>query len=71
MFRGFDPVASPQKIAAFDVEAHADLGTALKEANLAIIMNNHALFSQNTANMVVFDIFVDDRAEPLAQPRLP
>jgi hypothetical protein len=34
-------------------------------------MNNHALFSQNEDNMVVLDIFVDDRPDPLLLPRLP
>lgn len=44
-------------------------GVALRGRSL--LMNNHALFSQIAANMVVFDIFVDDRAEPLVRPRLP
>jgi hypothetical protein len=44
-------------------------GVALRGRSL--LMNNHALFSGIAANMVVFDIFVDDRAEPLARPRLP
>ena len=44
-------------------------GVALRGRSL--LMNNHALFSQNTANMVVFDIFVDDHAQPLALPRIP
>jgi sugar lactone lactonase YvrE len=43
-------------------------GVALRGRSL--LMNNHALFSQNTAHMVVFDIFIDDRAEPLVLPRL-
>lgn len=43
-------------------------GVALRGRSL--LMNNHALFSMNAANMVVFDIFVDDRAEPLVLPRL-
>jgi sugar lactone lactonase YvrE len=44
-------------------------GVALRGRSL--LMNNHALFSGITANMVVFDIFVDDRPEPLLLPRIP
>ncbi len=44
-------------------------GVALRRRSL--LMNNHALFSMNEENMVVFDIFVDDRPDPLVLPRLP
>ena len=44
-------------------------GVAL--AGRSLLMNNHALFSGTVANMVVFDIFVDDRAARLPRPRLP
>jgi sugar lactone lactonase YvrE len=37
----------------------------------SLLMNNHALFSGTVANMVVFDIFVDDRAARQPRPRLP
>lgn len=47
----------------------APSGVALRRRSL--LMNNHALFSQNEDNMVVFDIFVDDRPDPLLLPRLP
>ena len=44
-------------------------GVAL--AGRSLLMNNHALLSGTVANMVVFDIFVDDRAARLPRPRLP
>jgi sugar lactone lactonase YvrE len=47
----------------------APSGVALRGRSL--LMNNHALFSQNEDNMVVLDIFVDDRPDPLVLPRLP
>jgi len=37
----------------------------------SLLMNNHALFTQNAAHMVVFDIAVGDRGLPLQRPRLP
>lgn len=45
-------------------------GVAFNGATKSLLVNNHALFSLNTQNMVVFQIFVDDRAKRLARPRL-
>ena len=44
-------------------------GVAFRRRSL--LVNNHALFSQTTANMAVLEIFVGDRGRRLAHPRLP
>lgn len=44
-------------------------GVAL--AGRSLLMNNHALFTGTVANMVLFDIFVDDRPARQPRPRLP
>lgn len=37
----------------------------------SLLMNNHALFTQNASHMVLFDIFVGDHGVKLFRPRLP
>lgn len=45
-------------------------GVAFNNATRSLLVNNHALFSLNAQNMVVFEIFADDRGKRLARPRL-
>ena len=44
-WRGFDAVVAPDQIRAFGLEPAVSMGEAVRGANVAVILNNHPVFT--------------------------
>lgn len=61
------PARGPSRDVPYDMPS----GVALHSASGSLLVNNHSEVLGIPERFVVFDVFVDDRAEPLIKPLLP
>lgn len=54
-----------------EIPLDAPANIAFDDASRSLLVTNHASLSGNEANFAVLNVFVDDTADPLAQPILP